>query len=76
MAHAATEQFEDRLVWAYLHTFLRYGLIHSAVDGPDGQWFVQIGPEHQIHHLTDIEDACDFVLEILEIIDGTWGGEL
>ncbi|MFC5252991.1 hypothetical protein [Streptomyces nigrescens] len=76
MTHAtAPEQFEDRLIWAFLHTFLRYGLIHSAVDGPEGQWFVQIGPDHQIHHLTDTEDAFDFVLEILEIIDGTQGGE-
>ncbi|MCA1222286.1 hypothetical protein [Streptomyces sp. 8L] len=62
-------QFEDRLVWAFLHTFLRYGLIHSAVDGPEGgQWFVQISPTEQIHHLTGTGDAFDFVLDILEII--------
>ncbi|MEE1797357.1 hypothetical protein PUR57_01400 [Streptomyces sp. JV176] len=65
---AAPGQFEDHLVWAFLHTFLRYGLLHSAVDGPDGQWFVQITPGEQIHHLTDAEDAFDFVLDILEII--------
>lgn len=69
MAHpAAPSQFEDHLVWAFLHTFLQFGLIHSAVDGPEGQWFVQIGADGRIHHLTDTQDAFDFVLDILEII--------
>ncbi|WP_326812360.1 hypothetical protein OIE62_07270 [Streptomyces scopuliridis] len=77
MTHAAApDQFEDRLVWAFLHTFLRYGLLHSAVDGPEGQWFVQIAPAERIHHLTDTEDAFDFVLDILEIIhDARDGGQ-
>ncbi|MEV5506620.1 hypothetical protein [Streptomyces orinoci] len=65
---SAPDRFEDRLVWAFMHTFLTYGVLHSAVDGPDGQWFVQIHPTERVHHLTDAEDAFDFVLDILEII--------
>jgi hypothetical protein len=72
MTHAAApERFEDRLVWAFLHTFLRYGQLHSAVDGPEGQWFVQIAAGEQIHHLTDAE----FVLSILEIVHAARDGE-
>ncbi|MFD7323912.1 hypothetical protein ACFV9D_22875 [Streptomyces sp. NPDC059875] len=75
MAHAAVpSQTEQLLVWAFLHTFLQYGLLHSAVEGPDGQWFVQIGPDEQIHHLTDVDDAFDFILDVLEIIHDAQGG--
>ncbi|MFB6951279.1 hypothetical protein ACFV85_22160 [Streptomyces niveus] len=77
MAHpAAPSQFEDHLVWAFLHTFLEFGLIHSAVDGPEGQWFVQIGAGGRIHHLTDTEDARGFVLDILETVHEVQGGGL
>ncbi|NGO46200.1 hypothetical protein [Streptomyces ureilyticus] len=73
---AVPDQFESRLIWAFLRTFLQHGLLHSAVDGPEGQWFVQISPDEQIHHLTDVDDAFDFVLDILEVIhdaqDGGW----
>ncbi|MDX3750156.1 hypothetical protein ACIP2Y_28415 [Streptomyces sviceus] len=73
---SAPNHFGNRLIWAFLHTFLQYRLIHSAVDGPEGQWFVQISPTEQIHHLTDVEDAFDFVLDILEIIhDAQDGGQ-
>ncbi|MDF3142131.1 MULTISPECIES: hypothetical protein [unclassified Streptomyces] len=75
MTHAAVpDQAEHRLIWAFLNTFLQYGLLHSAVDGPEGQWFVQISPAEQIHHLTDVDDAFDFVLYILEIIHDAQGG--
>ncbi|OKI09379.1 hypothetical protein A6A06_01315 [Streptomyces sp. CB02923] len=76
MPHApAPDQFENSLVWAFLHTFLQYRLLHSAVDGPEGQWFVQITAGEQVHHLTDAEDAFEFVLDILEIIrQGQDGG--
>ncbi|MFB7630462.1 hypothetical protein ACFC0M_05865 [Streptomyces sp. NPDC056149] len=75
MQHAVPDQFDDRLIWAFLHTFLQHGLIRSAVDGPHGQWFVQITADGPIHHLTDLDDAFDFVLDILEIIDDVKGGE-
>ncbi|MFE7121753.1 hypothetical protein ACFU99_40620 [Streptomyces sp. NPDC057654] len=75
MTHAAAPgPCEDRLVWAFLHTFLQYGLLHSAVDGPSGQWFVQVGAGQRIHHLTGAEDAFGFVLDILEIVHDTQGG--
>ncbi|MCZ0975800.1 hypothetical protein O1L55_40310 [Streptomyces albulus] len=76
MQHVARpHQFDDHLIWAFLHTFLWHGLIRSAVDGPHGQWFVQIMAGGPIHHLTDTEDACDFVLGILHIIDDVTAGE-
>ncbi len=77
MTYAATpDQFENSLVWAFLHTFIRFGLIRSAVDGPEGQWFVQITAGEQVHHLTDAEDAFVFVLDVLEIIrQGQDGGQ-
>nr|WP_203675047.1 hypothetical protein [Streptomyces sp. SID13666] len=64
------------MIWAFLHTFLQCGLLHSAVDGPEGQWFVQVAPNERIHHLTDTEDAVEFIRDILAIVDEAQGGGL
>ncbi|MFH8350131.1 hypothetical protein [Streptomyces sp. NPDC018045] len=68
MTHTAIpEEFESPLTWAFLHPTLPYGLLHPAVDGPEGQWFAQITAGERIHHLADADDSFDFVRDILEI---------
>lgn len=68
--------FSQSLITQFMHSFLEFNLLHSAVEGPDGQWFVQISPTERIHHLTDSEDAFDFIGDILAIVDEANGPAL
>ncbi|MEU7148675.1 hypothetical protein AB0B15_11630 [Streptomyces sp. NPDC045456] len=70
----APDQAENSPAWAFLHTFLRNKLLRSLIDGSEGQRFVQITAGNQIHHLTDAEDAFDFVHNTPETVHGAQDG--
>lgn len=58
---------------AWVDVLLRYGLVHAAVDGPDGQWLAQIRPESTVWLLRDADEVLTLAAALqhqLRTVDG------
>ncbi|MEU2868669.1 hypothetical protein ABZ769_05610 [Streptomyces olivoreticuli] len=42
---------------AWIDVLMRYGLVHAAVKGPDGQWLAQLRPHNAVWLLRDAHEV-------------------
>ncbi|KNB53482.1 hypothetical protein [Streptomyces caatingaensis] len=58
---------------AWIDVLLRYGLVHAAVEGPDGQWLAQIRPDSTVWLLRDASEVLTLAATFQQQLRGTDG---
>ncbi|WP_338932743.1 hypothetical protein WEB32_30460 [Streptomyces netropsis] len=59
---------------AWIDVLLRYGLVHAAVEGPDGQWLAQDRPESTVWLLRNASEVLTLAATLQHQLRTT-GGE-